>query len=459
MKRIQRLLDEHHIRFLDLVYSDIAGRLRHVTLPIDRLDRVVQHGVGFDGSSVAGFRSVEEGDMILKPDLATAFVDSFAAQPTLCCFCTIHEPSTGDQYERDPRGILRRALDSLLEATGTDALMVRPEFEFYLFNSASFHTDANSAGFRIETDELSHDDQTGLTLYKGSAYHVAPPFDRSSDFRSELAGLMSASGVPVKYHHHEGGRYSQVEVEPAFMPAMQAADAVMLTKYLVRNLAFRNGKTATFMPKPIHGEPGSGMHMHMYLVKEKESAFGDEQSPSRLSRLGCHFVGGILKHAASLCAFTNPSTNSYRRLVPGYEAPTLVFFSVGNRTAAIRIPGYITSPAEMAIEYRIPDGTGNPYLALAAIVLAAADGIRRELDPGIPYQGKLEAATAKFGTNVLPRSLPEALKAMKGDCDYLRHGDAFPQGLLDFWDRYKYAEAEAIMLRPHPWEYNLYYGS
>ncbi len=472
MEQIQEIIRGNRIRFLDLKYPDIVGRLRHVTMPIERLEQVMRDGVGFDSSSVAGFRPVEEGDMVLKPDPGTAIVDPFAARPTLSCLATIHDPTTGDQYERDPRGILRRALDVLLEVAGADGLMVRPEFEFYLFNSARFHTGASSAGYEIDTDELSHDDQTGLTLHKGSAYHVAPPFDRSSDFRSELSELMAGCGIPVKYHHHEGGRYSQVEVEPRFMPAPQAADGIMLTKYLVRNLAFRNGKSATFMPKPILGEPGCGMHLHMYLTsgetagmpngecRSANSAFGTEdmQDSSCLSQLGCHFTGGILEHAPSLCAFTNSSTNSYRRLVPGYEAPTLVFFSVGNRNAAIRIPGYITSAAEMAIEYRIPDATGNPYLALAAIVLAAADGVRRKLDPGKPFQGTLAEATAKYGPNGLPRSLPEALAALKRDNEYLCRDDVFPRGLLDFWDSYKYAEAEAIMLRPHPWEYSLYYG-
>lgn len=458
MEQITKLVQDHGVRFLDLKYPDIVGRLRHVTLPIDGLDGAVKAGVGFDSSSVAGFRSVEEGDMVLKPDLGTAFLDPFAAKPTVSCFAGIFDPGSGEPYERDPRAVLGRAIALLRDKTGADAAMVRPEFEFYLFNSAEFFTSDTAALYRIETDELRYDDHTGLALHKGPAYHVAPPFDRSADFRSELAGLMAGCGVPVKYHHHEGGRYSQVEVEPQYLDGMRAADGVMMTKYLARNLAFRMDKTVTFMPKPIHGEPGCGMHLHLYLAKDGASLFGDEESETGLSRLAGRFIGGILEHAPSLCAFTNPSTNSYRRLTPGFEAPTLIFFSFANRTAAIRIPGYITGPQEMAIEYRIPDASGNPYLAMAAVLLAGLDGIERGLDPGLPFQGKLKDAQRKFGRRQLPRILGEALAALRKDSDYLRRDDVFSDGLLAFWHEYKMAEAEAVLLRPHPWEYNLYYG-
>ena len=459
MKNLQEMVREHGVRFLDLKYTDIVGRLRHVTLPVERLDDAARKGVGFDSSSVAGFKSVEEGDMVLKPDAGTAILDPFAKQPTLSCFAGIHEPGSGEAYERDPRALLARAAAALVQATGAGDVMVRPEFEFYLFNSAEFYTTSASAMYRIETDELRYDDHTGLALHKGPAYHVAPPFDRSSDFRSELASLMAACGVPVKYHHHEGGRYSQVEVEPEYLPALQAADGVILAKYLTRNLAFRMEKSATFMPKPIHGEPGSGMHIHLSLVKDGVSLLGDKSSGTGLSRTACRFIGGILEHAPSLCALTNPSTNSYRRLTPGYEAPTLVFFSFGNRNAAIRVPGYyVSSPAELAFEYRIPDSSCNPYLAIAAVLLAGLDGITRELDPGVPFQGGLRDAQKKFGRRALPRTLTEALRAMRKDDGYLRREGIFSEGLLDFWYDYKLAEDESVQLRPHPWEYDLYYG-
>jgi glutamine synthetase len=452
---------EKDIKFLDLKYSDLPGRLRHVTLPLEQVEHAVKEGVGFDSSAVAGFRSVESGDMVLKPDLDSAFVDPFSREPTVTCFAEIYESDGKRRYERDPRAILQRAIAALKKETHADEVMVRPEFEFYLFNKAEFWTDDSSAAYRIETDELKHDDPSGFSLFKGPAYHVAPPFDRSSDFRSELSLLMAGCGVPVKYHHHEGGRYSQVEVEPVFMPAMRSADGIMLSKYLVRNLAFKHDKSATFMPKPIFGEAGSGMHLHMFLQKRRgegdgTSLFGDEKAAAKLSPMALHYIGGIMNHAPSLCALTNPSTNSYRRLVPGYEAPVLVFFSVANRTAAIRIPGYVTKAAEMAIEYRIPDATANPYLSLAAVLMAGLDGIRTKADPGQPLSGRLDLREP--GKKAVPFSLVRALDELKKDSAYLAHDGVFSKETIDKWVELKMDEVEAVARRPHPWEFSLYYG-
>ena len=451
-------MQEKDVKFIDLKYSDLPGRMRHVTMPIDRLEQVVKEGVGFDASSLAGFRPVDAGDMMLRPDLESAFVDPFYRESTVSCFAGIYETGTGQRYERDPRAILERAIGALKAETGADEVMILPEFEFYLFNKAEFWTDQSSAVYRIETDELRHDDPTGMALLKGPAYHVAPPFDRSADFRSELSLIMAGCGIPVKYHHHEGGRYSQVEVEPLFMPAMRAADAIMLMKYLVRNLAFRHDKSATFMPKPIFGEAGSGMHVHQFLTKGTRSLFGDEKAAGRLARLALHYIGGILNHAPSLCAITNPSTNSYRRLVPGYEAPVLVFFSFANRTAAIRIPGYITSVAKMAIEYRIPDATANPYLSLAAILCAGLDGIRTKADPGVPVQGRLDSLDSGHGKKAVPFSLVRALDELKKDHQYLLANGVFSKETVDKWIEMKMGEVEAVARRPHPWEFSLYYG-
>ena len=461
VKRMENAILEQDIKFLDLKYSDLTGRLRHVTLPVEQLEHAVKEGVGFDSSAVAGFRTVDAGDMVLKPDLDSAFVDPFAAAPTVSCFAEIYESDGKRRYERDPRAVLQRAIVALKKETHADEVMVRPEFEFYLFNKAEFWTDQSSAVYRIETDELKHDDPSGFSLFKGPAYHVAPPFDRSSDFRSELSLLMARCGVPVKYHHHEGGRYSQVEVEPTFLPAMRSADGIMLSKYLVRNLAFRHDKSATFMPKPIFGEAGSGMHIHMFLQKrgsegDGTSLFGDDKGAAKLSKLALHYIGGILNHAPSLCALTNPSTNSYRRLVPGYEAPVLVFFSVANRTAAIRIPGYVTEAAEMAIEYRIPDATANPYLSLAAVLMAGLDGIRNKVDPGQPLSGRLDSLN--LGKKAVPFSLVRALDELKNDNRYLTHDDVFSKETIDKWVELKMDEVEAVARRPHPWEFSLYYG-
>lgn len=452
MKRIEEI--EHKVRFIDLKYCDLWGRLRHVTLPIERLKDAVENGVGFDSSSVAGFGKVESGDMVLKPDLNSAFVEPFVSDPTVSCFANIYEPKSGERYQHDPRFILEKAVRAVKKVTGCDEIMVLTEFEFYLFNSAEFWTDESSAVYRVESEELKHDDQSGAALFKGSAYHVAPPFDRSGEFRSELARLMAECGIPVKYHHHEGGRFSQVEVEPGFLPALKAGDGVMLTKYLVRNLAFRKGKSATFMPKPIYNEPGSGMHFHLFLEKRGVSLFGDKEAEIGLSRLALNYIGGILEHVPSLCALTNPSTNSYRRLVPGYEAPTEAFFSVANRTAAIRIPGYIRDVKKMALEFRIPDATANPYLALAAILLAGLDGIKKMIDPGLPRKGKDMRSRAR----PVPVSLSAALKELECDHDYLTGEGIFTEETIKKWMELKMLEVEAVAKRPHPWEFNLYYG-
>ncbi len=449
---------EIRVKFIDIKYCDLWGRLRHVTIPAENLKSAVENGIGFDSSSVAGFGKVESGDMILKPDLETAFVEPFAGEPTVSMFAEIYHPQTGQRYEHDPRYILQRAVSTVKKATGCDEIMFLPEFEFYLFTSAEFWTDESSAVYRVTSEELKHDDQTGTALFKGSAYHVAPPFDRSQEFRSQLVCLMAGCGIPVKYHHHEGGRFAQVEVEPGYLPASRAGDAIILTKYLIRNLAFRQGRTATFMPKPIYNEPGSGMHIHQYLAKKGVSLFGDRKSPTGLSRLALNYIGGILAHVPALCALTNPSTNSYRRLVPGYEAPTEAFFSIANRTAAIRIPGYIRKPEKMALEYRVPDATANPYLALAAILLAGLDGIRRRLDPGLPQTVRGGTEEMRSRSTPVPSDLMQALRELENDHQFLTGPGVFAEETIRKWIELKRVEAEAIARRPHPWEFNLYYG-
>ncbi len=456
MKHIQEAVRERPAKFLDLKYCDLLGRLRHVTLPIERLENAVRDGVGFDSSSVAGFGTVESSDMVLRPDLETAFVDPFCPQPTVSCFADVFESSHSRRYSRDSRYVLKKAVEALKRATGADEVTVLTEFEFYLFSAAEFHVDQASANYRLETEELRPDDRTGLALFKGPAYHVAPPFDRSAGFRSELAALIAGCGVPVKYHHHEGGRFSQVEIETDFIPAERAGDAVVLTKYLVRNHAFARGMSATFMPKPIFGEPGSGAHVHLCLIKEGRSLLGNGAGRDGLSELGRHLIGGILRHAPALCGLTNPSTNSYRRLIPGFEAPVAVFFSRSNRTAAIRLPGYITSPDKLAIEYRIPDATANPYLSLAAVLMAALDGILTGADVGVPA----EDSSRQYAANnqMLPKSLAEAIELLSADRDYLLRDDVFCGELIDKWIELKRVEVEAIARRPHPWEFELYYG-
>ncbi len=457
LQNVIKSLRRDKVTFFDLKYTDALGRLHHVTSPVERFGQVMRDGIGFDGSSVPGLKSVECGDMSLFPDLSTLFVDPFAAEPTASCLADMREPGEKRPHALDPRQVLRSALAVARKRLHCDDVWFLPEFEFYLLDKVSFLSDKESVGYRLSSQELSRDDETGYIAF-GTAYHAAPPLDRSSDLRSEMCRLAGACGFPMKYHHHEGGRFSHVELEPELRPGLAAADGAVLTKYIIRNVAMRHGRTATFMPKPIFGEPGSGMHFHQYAVKDGLSLFGDRRGPARLSRLALQYIGGILHHAPSLCALTNPSTNSYKRLIPGFEAPTLVFFSVSNRTAAIRIPGYVTDPDQMVIEYRIPDGTCNPYLAMAAMVLAGVDGVIRKLDPGESFTGRHEDAVQAFGDRALPGTLPDAIAALEKDSDYLRRDGVFPAGLLDYWARQKRSEAAQVLLRPHPWEYNLYYG-
>jgi glutamine synthetase len=456
-KNVRAFVRRNHIRFFDLKYTDALGRLHHVTTPVERLERVSRDGIGFDSSSVPGLKAVECGDMSLFPDFATLFVDPFAAEPTASCLADIREPGEKKPHALDPRQILRAALALARKRLRCDDVCFLPEFEFYLLDKVSYLSDKDSVYYRLTSRELSRDDESGY-IGHGSAYHAAPPLDRSSDLRTEMCRLAGACGVPMKYHHHEGGRFSHVELEPELQPGLKAADGVVLVKYIVKNVAIRSGRTATFMPKPIFGEPGSGMHFHQYAVRNGVSLFGDRRSPVRLSRLALQYIGGILHHAPSLCALTNPSTNSYKRLIPGFEAPAHVFFSVSNRTAAIRIPGYVVDADQMVIEYRIPDGMCNPYLAMAAMVLAGVDGVMRKLDPGESFSGKAEEAARAFGDRELPRTLRDAVAALEEDSDYLRRDGIFPAGLLDYWCCQKRSESEQVLRRPHPWEYNLYYG-
>lgn len=456
-KSTRELIRRTGIKFLDLKYTDALGRLHHVTFPVRRLAAVVREGIGFDGSSIPGLKTVDSGDMCLFPDLDTIVVDPFADGATASCLADIREPGSGKGHELDPREVLRRALAVARRRLRCDDIMFLPEFEFYLLDGVEYRSEKDDVGYRFESRESSKENRAGSAA-PGSAYHAAPPQDQSAALRTEMCRISEECGIPMKYHHHEGGRFSHVELEPELQPGLKAADGVVMAKYIIKNVALRDGRTATFMPKPIYGEPGSGMHFHQYAVRGGVSLFGDDRSPGRLSKLAHHYIGGILEHAPSLCALTNPSTNSYRRLTPGYEAPTQVFFSAGNRTAAIRIPDYVRDPKKMLIEYRIPDGSCNPYLAMAAMVLAGADGVARKLDPGMPFRGRAEDAARSYGARPLPGSLLEAVSALERDSDYLKEGGAFPDGLLEFWVRRKRDEAAAVMLRPHPWEYELYYG-
>ncbi len=447
---VRELIRAKKIKYIDLKYSDIFGRLRHITFPAKRLDKVLKEGLGFDGSSLPGFKPVRASDMILFPDLNTMFLDPIPKEPTMSFFAEIFDPVSGKRYDRDPRYILEQTETKVKRELKCDTVYFLPEFEFYIFDRVEIITDKSLNFARFETEELQWEDKTGYLVFKGTGYHLTPPFDRSADFRSQIIEILNSVGIEVKYHHHEGGRFSQVEIETIYSPALKTADQILLIKYLVKNLAMKIGKSATFMPKPIYDEPGSGMHLHHYLAKRKNSLFGDTKSKNKLSAMAEYYIGGILNHTPSLCAFTTPSTNSFRRLIASFETPTSAFYSFSDRTAAIRIPGYIKSIAKMSLEYRIPDATANPYFALASILLAGLDGVKNKIQPiDVPAKNK---------TKRIPRTLNEALVKLRDDHDYLTKTNIFPMALIDIYTEAKEVEAESVARRPHPFECKLYYG-
>lgn len=439
LRGIKDLIRSKKVKFIDLKYSDIFGRLRHITFPVNRFEKVVDEGLGFDGSSLPGFKPVIASDMVLLPDLTTGFIDPVHKQPTLSFFAEIYDPATGKRYERDPRFILKQAELKVKKELNCNKVLFQPEFEFYIFDRVEIIANKNLNYARLETEELQWEDKTG--------YHLAPPFDRSADLRSEIINILESVGIVAKYHHHEGGRFSQVEIETTFAPALTAADQILLVKYVVKNLAMSLGKSATFMPKPIYDEPGSGLHLHHYLVRDNRSLFANKSGKNKLSKLAVDYINGILAHTPSLCALTNPSTNSFRRLIGSFETPTSAFYSFSDRTAAIRIPGYVKSLTDLAIEYRIPDATANPYFALAAILLAGLDGVKNKIN--------LNRTTKKIA---IPQTLNQALIELSKDHTYLTESRIFPKELIDIYTQAKAKEAESVAQRPHPFECKLYYG-
>ena len=460
-------IERHEIAMVDLKFTDLWGRWHHVTLSPSRFNAaLMERGVGFDGSSV-GLRSVKSGDMVLIPDLATAAPDPFWNEPTLSFICSVFEADTRAPYPRDPRGIARRA-EAFLKDTGIgDESRWGPEFEFYVFDDVSYENGAHRAGYRLDSSEAEWQSATaghGHLNPRRGGYHAIPPRDQLFNLRSEMARAIEDMGVRIKYHHHEVGGPGQCEIETGMMGLLEAGDAAQTIKYVTKMTAFRHGKSVTYMPKPLHGEAGNGMHFHQQLLKEGKNLFYDADGYGRLSRLALHYIGGLLYHAPALLALTNPSTNSYRRLVPGFEAPVHAFFSVGNRSAAIRVPKYADGPASARCEFRSPDATSNVYLALAAQLMAGLDGIRNQIDPREHGFGPFDEDIAAWPEEQrarlksLPGTLKEACDALEKDHAFLEAGNVFEQDLLEDWVRHKLdAEYYPIQTRPHPYEMALYY--
>ena len=457
---------EHNIRMVDLKFTDLWGRWHHVTILATELaSELMSDGVGFDGSSVV-FKSVKSGDMVLVPDLSTGFVDPFWEEPTLSFICNTLEADTKETFAGDPREVCRRAEEYMKQTGIADASHWGPEFEFYVFNQVVLQNGINVASYRVESIEASWNSAEGgnghyIPIHGG--YHAIPPKDQLYDLRSQMVMALESVGIPVKYHHHEVGGPGQSEIETPLMGMMAAADASMVIKYITKMVAHENGQTVTFLPKPLYGEAGSGMHFHQHIFKNNVNLFYDPQGPNLLSQTALYYIGGLLTHAPAVLAFTNPSTNSYRRLVPGFEAPINAFFSSGNRSAAIRVPKYATQPDKVRMEFRPPDATCNPYLAMAAQLMAGLDGIRNKIDPTAAGFGPIDddiftwpeerRATIKS----LPTSLEEALKALEQDHQFLLEGAVFDETMIQNWIKAKRAEDRQLRLRPHPYEIELYF--
>ncbi len=458
---------EREVRVVDIRFTDLIGQQQHFSIPVEVLkEDVFADGLAFDGSSIRGFKAINESDMLLIPDPTTAFIDPFFDVPTLNITCDIEDPITRELYNRDPRSVAKKA-EAYLKSTGiADTCFIGPEPEFYLFNDVRYDQTSHSGYYYVDSDEgiwnSGRDEKPNLGYkipYK-RGYFPVPPSDTLQDIRTEMMLNLIESGIEMEMHHHEVGTGGQSEIDMKFGTLLNMADTIMKFKYIVKNTAVQNGYTATFMPKPLFMDNGSGMHCHQSLWKDGSPLFYDEKGYGQLSELGVHYIGGILKHAASLLAFCAPTTNSYRRLVPGYEAPINLIYSARNRSACVRIPMVSKSPKAKRIEFRAPDPSANPYLAFSAMMMAGLDGIENKINPPAPIDKDLyemEPAERK-GIQQTPGSLEESLEALKADHAYLLKGGVFSKDLIDTYIDYKTTqEFKQIALRPHPYEFALYY--
>lgn len=442
------------IEMIDLKCIDLTGYLHHISLPVcpNILEKLVAEGVGFDGSSY-GFSKVENSDMILLPDLTTAIVDPFRETPTLSFYANIFlTDEKRTPFFQDVRHLARRAEGILWKTIKIDKSWWGPEFEFYVFSKVRFDTRTASSFYEVEHAEE----------FFRNAYHAANPFDVYDDFRDQASHLLKRFGIKVKYHHHETGERGQQEIETYFTDLLTTGDNIITVKYALFNFARQHGLFVTFMPKPMYQQSGNGLHLHLYLTKNGENAFYKRGEYGNFNTLGRYFIGGLLKHGAALSAFTNPSTNSYKRLVPGFEAPVALTYGMGNRSSAIRIPKYVSNPKETRFEYRPPDATANPYLCLSAILLAGIDGVLKRIDPvkeGFgPFDRNIQEDSKDDKIHFLPRNLAEALDALAEDNEFLKLEDAFSDELLDQWVMTKQQEIKSIVTMPHPFEYKLYFN-
>ncbi|MFD5193755.1 type I glutamate--ammonia ligase [Streptomyces sp. NPDC058357] len=459
----KKYIADNDVKFIDVRFCDLPGVMQHVTVPAATFDPADE--LAFDGSSIRGFQAIHESDMALRADLSTARVDPFRRDKTVNINFFIHDPITGEQYSRDPRNVAKKA-EAYLASTGiADTAYFGPEAEFYVFDNVRFQTSANESFYHIDSEAGAWntgavENNRGYKVrYKGG-YFPVPPVDHFADLRAEMSLELENSGLQIERQHHEVGTAGQAEINYKFNTLLAAADDLMLFKYIVKNVAWRNGKTATFMPKPIFGDNGSGMHVHQSLWAGGDPLFYDEQGYAGLSDMARYYIGGILKHAPSLLAFTNPTVNSYHRLVPGFEAPVNMVYSQRNRSAAMRIPITGSNPKAKRVEFRAPDPSSNPYLAFSALLMAGLDGIKNKIEPAEPIDKDLYELAPEEHANVqqVPTSLPAVLDALEADNEYLQAGGVFTSDLIETWIDYKRThEIAPIQLRPHPHEFELYF--
>jgi glutamine synthetase len=465
---VLKYLKDEDVKYVDVRFCDLPGVMQHFNMPAYSFtEAVFTDGLAFDGSSIRGFQAINESDMALMPDVTSAVLDPFRVEKTLNINFFVHDAITREVYSRDPRNVAKKA-EQYLATTGiADTAYFGPEAEFYIFDSIRYDTNMHESYFHIDSESgiwnSGRDEPGGNLGYKvrtKGGYFPVSPYDHYSDLRDEMSSTLTQVGLEVERAHHEVGTAGQAEINYKFNSLLAAADQVMLFKYVIKNVAWQNGKTVTFMPKPLFGDNGSGMHVHQSLWSGGLPLFYDEAGYSGLSEMARHYIGGLLHHAPSLLAFTNPTVNSYHRLVPGYEAPVNLVYSGRNRSACLRVPVTGSNPKAKRIEFRVPDGSANPYLAFAAMLMAGLDGIKNKIEPLAPVDKDLYELPPDEAAAIpqVPSSLEAVLDALEADHDYLLEGGVFTPDLIETWVEYKRVnEVDAIRLRPHPYEFAMYY--
>lgn len=466
VKNVMSMIKRHDVKMIDFRFTDMPGQWQHFSIPANTFEeKMFEDGLGFDGSSIRGWQSINESDMLIMPDPATANIDPFIQMKTLSMICDIHDPITKEPYSRDPRYIAKKAVAFLEKSKIADSAYFGPEAEFFILDHVAYNVNEYSSWYKVDSREgfwntgSELEANLGHKIRQKEGYFPVPPADSTNDIRNAMVEHLMNAGIEVETQHHEVATGGQGEIDFKYCPMLSCADRLMIFKYIVKNTARAFGKTATFMPKPIFGDNGSGMHTHQSLWKAGKPLFAGKEYAG-LSEAALYYIGGLLKHAPALLAFTNPTTNSYKRLVPGYEAPVNLAYSKRNRSAAVRIPMYSENPKAKRIEFRCPDGTANPYLAFSAMLMAGIDGIVNKIHPGQPMEMDIYHMSEKELKKVpqAPDNLEYSLSCLRKDNSFLKSGDVFTDDLIDTWIAYKMEnEVKPMALRPHPYEFHLYY--